>query len=221
MRAFTSMVASLRTMQSQPMTLLPVFHTSPNFPGTPIAVSPTVHEETALMNAEASKVDAVESALISTVAAELEPAAPSSYSTRQTHRVTPPRRAYVDFTIGWDDVWPERHCLPSTHVKYTYNSYFNAYTVSTSQEPIFAPSNSGVSSGDDSDSEVDVLELASRSADEELLCAFHSVSISSTSRPSCPAFQPSPPAGMSPFCPPPLPTPSPPQQTTTWRLEWY
>ncbi|KAJ6588594.1 hypothetical protein B0H19DRAFT_1248227 [Mycena capillaripes] len=229
-RSFTSIFALLR-VQSPPPTLLPVFRDQgdPIVRGTPITASKTLDEESAFANLEASEVDIVES----TVAEEeIVPgpdtaticAAPPPHPQRQ-QRVSQSRRTYVDFTIGWDDIWPERHCLP--HVKYAYNSYFNAYTISAFQEPMNNPpslsnfdADSDVSSHD-TDSEVDALELASRSEDDDLLWAFHSLSISHTSSPPpCSALQQSPPAGMSPFCPPPLPTPSPPQ-TTTWRLEWY
>ncbi|KAJ7662141.1 hypothetical protein DFH06DRAFT_1191633 [Mycena polygramma] len=241
-RSFTSVFA----FASPRATLLPVFREPGDntVPGTPLPTPPIPPEDGVRVgiNAEMEKVpDVAEPPALVAVDGPAT-AAPPTLPRRQTKRVP---RTYVDFTIGWDDVWPERaHCLP----KYTYNSYFNAYTLAVPQAPMpiaipiptppapaFAPSDadsdSDGSSGDDddeSDSEVDVLELAARSADDDLLWAFHSLSLSDTapprSPPPCPGYQPPPaPAGMSPFCPPPLPAPAPQQTTTstTWRLEWY
>ncbi|KAJ6511504.1 hypothetical protein C8R47DRAFT_736541 [Mycena vitilis] len=239
-RSFTSVFA----FASPPATLLPVFREpgDNSVPGTPLPDLPTAPEDAARVgvNAETEKgPDVAEPPALVAVDGPAT-AAPPAYPRRQTKRVP---RTYVDFTIGWDDVWPERaQCLP----KYTYNSYFNAYTLAAPQAPMpiaipiptppapsFAPSDSdsdgssGDDDDDDSDSELDVLELAARSADDDLLWAFHSLSLFDTapprSPPPCPAHQPPPaPAGMSPFCPPPLPAPAPQQTTsTTWRLEWY
>ncbi|KAJ7326196.1 hypothetical protein DFH08DRAFT_1084808 [Mycena albidolilacea] len=239
LRAFASIVASAR--QSQPATLLPVFRDQSPLtpPAAPIDTSRALPAaEVVPMNVAEPKVEVTEPPVVSAVGhgevAEADANAmrsvPLPSSKRRTQRVSQSHRAYVDFTLGWDDIWPER-CLPS-HVKYTYNSYFNAFAVSTSHEPTPSPplcdvcADSDVSSDSD-DSEVDALELASRSADDDLLWAFYSLSISSTSSalsPSpCSPLEQFPPAGLSPFCPPPLSSPSLSQTptTTTWRLEWY
>ncbi|KAJ7726910.1 hypothetical protein B0H16DRAFT_1591723 [Mycena metata] len=214
-------------------------------PETPVSSQMT---DNSPANVEAPKVDVdtVESASIS-AAVETQvlvdgldsntDAAPATPPPRPAQCETALRRTYVDFTIGWDDIWPERQC--SAPRKYIYNSCYNAYTLSASLEPLTHSSNasdpsshedvgtdSDRSSDGDSDSEIDALELASRSEDDDLIWAFHSLSISNTlssdSRPPYSPSPPIPPAGLSPFCPPPLPTPSPPPQpSTAWRLEWY
>ncbi|KAJ7248155.1 hypothetical protein B0H12DRAFT_728032 [Mycena haematopus] len=228
LRAFGSIVASV-VQGSRPATLLPLFRdlgARPD-PGTPITVSRSLHTEVFLVNSVAeSKVEVVEPALISAVR-DVEAAEPDATAVQAVPPLCPKHRTQrvtcVDFTIGWDDVWPQRQrCLPSPHVEYTFNSYFKAFTVSTPQKPR-SPSPSSPHFSVDSD--VDALELALRSADDDLLWAFHSLSISSTSpsgaRSPCSALEPAPPAGLSPFCPPPLLTPNPPPPTTTWRLDWY
>ncbi|KAJ7093878.1 hypothetical protein B0H15DRAFT_798949 [Mycena belliarum] len=142
--------------------------------------------------------------------------APPPYTRRPAQSRPAPRRAYVDFTIGWDDVWP---ALPAPHVKYTYNSYLNAYTCTITPEPVgVCPTSDSTA---DSDVEPAALELAVQLPDEDLLCAaLQSLTLADIRSPSPSTLQP-PPAGVSPFCPPPLPTPPPPQPATTWRLEWY
>ncbi|KAJ7026575.1 hypothetical protein C8F04DRAFT_1125027 [Mycena alexandri] len=207
---------------------------------TPISSSQTTDEETTSTNAEAPKVDTVESASISAAEAQVDALDSNADATPATPPPPRPtqgepalRHTYVDFTIAWEDIWPERQC--NAPRKYIYNSYYNAHTLSASLEPIIHSSNpsshedvgtdSDNSSDDDADSEIDALDLASRSEDDDLIWAFHSLSISDTSspdsRPPCFPSPPIPPAGLSPFCPPPPPTPSPPQQSTAWRLEWY
>ncbi|KAJ7216466.1 hypothetical protein GGX14DRAFT_441594 [Mycena pura] len=135
----------------------------------------------------------------------------------------------VDFTIGWDDIWPESQA--AQHMKYMFCSTWNAYVVcvsldsschwSTSSSLIDVPFHDD--SGSNSDSEIDAFELVSRSADEDILQALHALSTHDSAprhlSPSSPI--PLPPAGLSPFCPPPHPTPNPPSPVTTWRLEWY
>ncbi|KAJ6481838.1 hypothetical protein C8R45DRAFT_313223 [Mycena sanguinolenta] len=231
LRAFAS-VAS--TSRSSPATLLPVFRGQVE---TPVLFSRSLHEETPVVNmAAVDKVEVAEPASTSTAAAEsntapiaLLPARPQ----HRTQRVPLAPSVCVEFTIGWDDVWPQSHrCVPQPHMKYTFNSYYNAFTISPSQRSMSSQSPSVDASSDDSDSDSDsdwdALELASRSADDDLLWAFHSLHISDTSSSSAhslspcnSAFEPSP-AGLSPFCPPPPLTPNPPPPTaTTWRLEWY
>ncbi|KAF8178145.1 hypothetical protein K438DRAFT_2022058 [Mycena galopus ATCC 62051] len=240
LRAFTSIVASV-VQESPSATLLPIFHDQggPISSGTPIPVSRASHEASALVNTPAeSKAEVVGPASVGDVHVAAEPdaiplraASPPCPQRRIQRLQRPPssQLAYVDFTIGWEDVWPER-CLPSPQVKYTFNSYFNAFAVSASQEPPpFPLSVSGSSADSDvssySDSEVDAFELASCSADEDLLWALHSLSISipkfSSPGARSPCSAPDPQAGLSPFCPPPLLTSNPPQSTMTWRLEWY
>ncbi|KAJ7120995.1 hypothetical protein C8R44DRAFT_736691 [Mycena epipterygia] len=252
--AFTFLFASL----SRPAALLPVFRTQDKsaVPGAePVFMGLSLCEENTLVDGEESKADGGESGLGSAIVeveseepdadADATPIriAPPPYTRRPVQPVPPPCRAYVDFTIGWDDVWPERHCGPGPRVKYTYNSYFNAYTYTVPQESFSLPLSPSPQSDcrpadsddDSSDDEDDAaseaaLELASRSADDDLIWALQALSISDQATPPTsettpyPAFSEvkSPPAGMSPFCPPPPPTPAPPQSAaTTWRLEWY
>ncbi|KAJ6591239.1 hypothetical protein DFH09DRAFT_1139077 [Mycena vulgaris] len=235
-RVFASIFASLH-LQPQPAVLLPVFHDQDdsavlgNLHGPSVS---TLNEGNTLVNAEPPKVDVVEAEYISAtgeveVEEELDGDAieirivPPPHTRRPTQRLTSPRRAYVDFTIGWDDVWPERQPgMPSRHVKYTYNSYLNAYTCSFLQNPVFRPSTPSSDSTTDSDIEPAALELAAQSADDDLIWALQSLSITDTAPPNeSPPYSAFPPAGMSPFCPPPLPTSGPPQPSMTWRLEWY
>ncbi|KAJ7165088.1 hypothetical protein C8R46DRAFT_304319 [Mycena filopes] len=228
LRALTFVLSSLR-VQSPAVVVPSVSSYSPD-------------AETARVDDDASKVDAVESAAVVVDAPEGSPdATPPPLPPPHPTQCKPAlRRTYVDFTIGWEDIWPEhQRAIPR---KYAYNSYYNAYTLEVvPPEPIIMhPSDDlpphdddddadASSDGDDTDSELDALELASRSEDEDLIWAFHSLSISeaasspaSCPKPTAPLY---PPAGLSPFCPPPPrlpPTPSPPQQSTAaWRLEWY
>ncbi|KAJ7628700.1 hypothetical protein FB45DRAFT_919042 [Roridomyces roridus] len=145
----------------------------------------------------------------------------------QTQRPQP----YVDFTIGWDDIWPAR---PSPRMTYTYNSYFNAFTASRATDPPPPPQpappseecgdSSFSSDDDDVDDEMDldfVLELASQSEDDDLIWALQSLTLSDSPPSSLSAELRLPAAGQSPFCPPPPPVPSPSPSQAAWRLEWY
>ncbi|KAJ7481757.1 hypothetical protein FB451DRAFT_1237066 [Mycena latifolia] len=234
LRVFTTLFASLRFQPQPAATLLPVFRDQDDSTVHGAETVPNdsaLHEGNTLVNAEASKVDADAEFITAQEESEADATAirvaPPPYTRRPARNLPSPRRAYVDFTIGWDDVWPEHGGLPSPHVKYTYNSYLNAYTCSIWQEPVFRrPSPPPSDFTADSDIAI-ALELATQSPDDDLILALRSLSISDTApphseSPSYPASQPkSPPAGMSPFCPPPPPTPNPPQPATTWRLEWY
>ncbi|KAF7342095.1 hypothetical protein MVEN_01796800 [Mycena venus] len=140
----------------------------------------------------------------------------------QSHRAA--GACAVDFTLGWDDIWPER-CQSSPQVKYTYNSYYNAFTraqtsISYSHPAPSSPStsdansnaDSDVSSDDEDDSDNDCSDFDVDSvdadaldavSDEDLLWALHSLSISDsfTSSPpplSCPSGPPHPSSALSP-----------------------
>ncbi|KAJ7173101.1 hypothetical protein C8R43DRAFT_680871 [Mycena crocata] len=241
-RACISVFATLR-IPSQRATFLPVFLAQNGFSSAGNIEASSSHEVDPLMHAEVSNFDSPEGTLVSESAGgeldtgsdEPEPdamairIAPPPYTRRLTRCVPPPSCAYVDFTIGWNDIWPES--LPSPQVEYTYNSYYNAYMCSLPLEPVLrtgldisSHDDDDEDDEDDSESEIDALELASRSADDDLLSVFHALYISEITPPSrASSHVQLPPAGLSPFCPPPLPNPSPPQlaTTTTWRLEWY
>ncbi|KAJ7701901.1 hypothetical protein B0H17DRAFT_1327503 [Mycena rosella] len=245
LRVFTTIFVSLFQLQPPALQILPIFRDQddPVHGASPGSVDSILREVNALVDPETSKVDGVDVAgfvLSAAAEEEVEPEepdadttairiAPPPYTRHPVHSLPSPRRAYMDFTIGWDEVWPERGGLPSPHVKYTYNSYLNAYMCTVSQEPVYRPSTPPLDSLADSEIAAAALELAAQSADDDLIWALQSLSLSDpdprrSESPSYPASQPwpkTPPAGMSPFCPPPPPTPGPPQPATTWRLEWY
>ncbi|KAK7042254.1 hypothetical protein R3P38DRAFT_3348302 [Favolaschia claudopus] len=242
LRAFTSIVTSVRS-SSPPATLLPVFHelnpphpSSTNLPPN----SPSDHVSEVPIHSLESKPEGVAPDL--TAVADSKPDESEEVTERDTNSPrnvtqTPcsqsrkgsspsPRRVYADFTIGWDDVWPNDRCFPPSHLKLAYSSYYNAFTF-VPQAP--SPPALDISIDSETESEDYDLDTLDCASDEELISAFHSLTISDAGTSPAPTSPPkdpcctSPPAGLSPFCPPPIPTPIPPQTlaSTTWRLEWY
>ncbi|CAK5263542.1 unnamed protein product [Mycena citricolor] len=138
----------------------------------------------------------------------------------------PPR----EFAIDWDDVWPAWTRDPrSSRTRLVYDTYFDAFR-STVVHPV-RPSCG--ESGADADE--GMLEAIMQLDDDELVSAFRSLSLSSDDRgddddcagsPSATLSLPEdlvvgPPAGLSPFCPPPVSIPCPEQPASAWRLDWY